>query len=146
MEISDDDRPNYGKKGRGKQRGKGGRNVKSTSERKSYQLSIRQRKGKSSYEEDESSTEDSASDSVEGFKSSGKTNIRLRKNSGRYSATTVVSGRSREVRTSSRSVRKVSYVESEESEEFDEGKKNKSQKVCLYFISRLADIFFWLLK
>ncbi|KAG6605931.1 Protein CHROMATIN REMODELING 5, partial [Cucurbita argyrosperma subsp. sororia] len=128
LEISDDERPNYGKKGRGKQRGKGGRNVKSTSERKSYQLSIRQRKGKSSYEEDESSTEDSASDSVEGFKSSGKTNIRLRKNSGRYSATTVVSGRSREVRTSSRSVRKVSYVESEESEEFDEGKKNKSQK------------------
>ncbi|XP_008449672.2 protein CHROMATIN REMODELING 5 isoform X1 [Cucumis melo] len=128
LEISDDEGPNYGKKGRGKPRGKGGRNVKSTSERKVYQSSIRQRKGKFSYEEDESSMEDSASDSVEAFKSSVKTGTHLRKNSGRYSVTAGVSGRRSEVRTSSRSVRKVSYVESEESEEFDEGKKKKSQK------------------
>ncbi|XP_022985556.1 protein CHROMATIN REMODELING 5-like isoform X2 [Cucurbita maxima] len=128
LEISDDDRPNYGKKGRGKQWGQGGRNVRSTSERKLYQPSIRQRKGKSSYEEDESSMEDSASDSVEGFKSLGKTGTHPRKDSGRYSVTTGASGRRSEVRTSSRSVRKVSYVESEESEEFDEGKKKKSQK------------------
>lgn len=133
MEISDEDASNYGKKGRGKQRGKGGRTIKPTTERKSYQSSIRQRKGKSSYEEDESSTEDSASDSVEGLKSSGKTGTHLRKNSGRLSVATGVSGRRSEVRTSSRSVRKVSYVESEESEEFDEGKKKKSQKVCLHF-------------
>ncbi|CAK9314221.1 unnamed protein product [Citrullus colocynthis] len=128
LEISDDDALNYGKKGRGKQRGKGGRSVKSTGERKVYQSSIRQRKGKFSYEEDESSMEDSASDSVEGFKSSGKTGTHLRKNSGRCSVTSGVSGRRNEVRTSSRSVRKVSYVESEESEEFEEGKKKKSQK------------------
>lgn len=128
LEISDDDALNYGKKGRGKQRGKGGRSVKSTGERKVYQSSVRQRKGKFSYEEDESSMEDSAGDSVEGFKSSGKTGTHLRKNSGRCSVTSGVSGRRNEVRTSSRSVRKVSYVESEESEEFDEGKKKKSQK------------------
>lgn len=133
MEISDDDGPSYGKKGRGKQQGKGGHSVKSTSERKSYQSYNRQRKGKSSYDHDESSTEDSASDSAEGFKSSGKNFTHHRKHSGRYSVTTSVSGRRSEVRTSSRSVRKVSYVESEESEEFDEGKKKKSQKVCLHF-------------
>lgn len=91
--------------------------------------------------------EDSASDSVEAFKSSVKTGTHLRKNSGRYSVTAGVSGRRSEVRTSSRSVRKVSYVESEESEEFDEGKKKKSQKVCLHFsiILRLLMVYFCIL-
>lgn len=77
--------------------------------------------------------EDSAGDSVEGFKSSGKTGTHLRKNSGRCSVTSGVSGRRNEVRTSSRSVRKVSYVESEESEEFDEGKKKVPKGVPAFF-------------
>ncbi|PON97641.1 histone H3-K9 methyltransferase [Trema orientale] len=128
LDVSDEDDSYYAKKPKSKQRGKGGHIVKSTRERKSYQGSGRQRRGKSSFEDDESSAEDSESDSDEGFKSTRRKGAHLRKSSGRSTLSTNVAGRKSEVRTSGRSVRKVSYVESEESEDVDESKKKKSQK------------------
>ncbi|GMN43748.1 hypothetical protein TIFTF001_012945 [Ficus carica] len=88
----------------------------------------RPKRGKPSFEDDESSAEVSDSDSGEGFKSTRKKGANFRKNSGRSTLSTTFTGRNNEVRTSSRSVRKVSYVESEESEDIDESKKKKSQK------------------
>lgn len=124
----DDDESFYAKRPKGRQRGKVGQNIKPTRDRKVYAASGRQRRVKSSFEENESTTEDSDSDSDEDFKSTKKRSVHVRKNNGRSSASTGLSTRNSEVRTSSRSVRKVSYVESEESEEADEGKKKKSQK------------------
>ncbi|KAI4308165.1 hypothetical protein L6164_031267 [Bauhinia variegata] len=123
IEVSDEDDCYYAKKPKGRQRGKVGHSVKSSRERPS-----RQRRVKSSFEEDESTAEDSDSESNEDFKSMKKRGVQVRKNNGRSSAATSFSGRNNEVRTSTRTVRKVSYVESEESEEIDEGKKKKSQK------------------
>ncbi|CAJ1971278.1 unnamed protein product [Sphenostylis stenocarpa] len=125
--ISDDDESFYAKRPKGRQRAKIGQNIKSTRDRKVYAASGRHRRVKSSFEDNESTTEDSDSDSDEDFKSSKKRSVHVRKNNGRSSATGF-SMRNSEVRTSSRTVRKVSYVESEESEEVDEGKKKKSQK------------------
>lgn len=129
--VSDDDEPFYAKRPKGRQRGKIGQNIKSTRERKVYAASGRQRRVKSSFEDNESTTEDSDSDGDEDFKSTKKRSVHVRKNNGRSSAATGFSSRNSEVRTSSRTVRKVSYVESEESEEADEAKKKKSQKVQL---------------
>ncbi|KAL5565845.1 hypothetical protein UlMin_029009 [Ulmus minor] len=126
LDVSDEDDSYNAKKPKGKQRGKSGRSVKSTRERKSFHGSTRQRRGKASFEDDESS-EDSESDSDEGFKSMRKKGAHTRKNIGRSALSTYVSGRNNDVRTSSRSVRKVSYVESDGSEDIDESKK-KSQK------------------
>ncbi|KAG5064610.1 hypothetical protein JHK85_005793 [Glycine max] len=126
--VSDDDEPFYAKRPKGRQRGKIGQNIKSTRERKVYAASGRQRRVKSSFEDNESTTEDSDSDGDEDFKSTKKRSVHVRKNNGRSSAATGFSSRNSEVRTSSRTVRKVSYVESEESEEADEAKKKKSQK------------------
>ncbi|KAG4402811.1 hypothetical protein GLYMA_02G281000v4 [Glycine max] len=127
--VSDDDEPFYAKRPKGRQRGKIGQNIKSTRERKVYAASGRQRRVKSSFEDNESTTEDSDSDGDEDFKSTKKRSVHVRKNNGRSSAATGFSSRNSEVRTSSRTVRKVSYVESEESEEADEAKKKKSQKL-----------------
>jgi len=127
--VSDDDETFYAKRPKGRQRGKIGQNMKSTRDRKVYAASGRQRRVKSSFEDNESTTEDSDNDSDEDFKSSKKRSVHVRKNNGRSSSAIGFSMRSNEVRTSSRTVRKVSYVESEESEEVDEGKKKKSQKV-----------------
>jgi chromodomain-helicase-DNA-binding protein 1 len=129
LEVSDEDDSYYAKKSKGRQQGKVGRNVRSTMEHKSYRASSRQRRMKSSFEEDESSAEDSGNDSDEDFKSMTRRGVNLRKNGGRSTVSTNTSGRNSEVRTSTRSVRKVSYVESDESEEVDEGKKKKLQKV-----------------
>ncbi|XP_030959800.1 protein CHROMATIN REMODELING 5 isoform X2 [Quercus lobata] len=128
IEGSDEDDSYYAKKPKGRQQGKVGRNIRSTRDHKSYRASSRQRRMKSSFEEEESSAEDSDNDSDEAFKSMTRRGVNLRKNGGRSTVSTNKSGRNSEVRTSSRSVRKVSYVESEESEEVDEGKKKKGQK------------------
>lgn len=130
LDPSDEDDSYYEKKPKVSQRGKGGHSVKSTKERKFYHGTGRPRRGKSSFEDDESSAEDSESDSEEGFKSTRRKGAQVRKSNGRCGSSTNVSRRNNEVRTSSRSVRKVSYVESEESEEVEETKK-KSQKVSL---------------
>lgn len=134
--MSDEDDPYYSNKAMGKQRAKGGRTNKSTKERKPYPVSNRQRRVKSSFEDDEFSAEDSESNSDDGFKSTRRRGAQLRKSNARSALSTNISGRNCETRTSSRSVRKVSYVESEESEEVDEGRKKRSQKVVyimLYF-------------
>lgn len=124
LDVSDEDNSYYGKKPKSRHRGKGGLIVKSTRERKSYHATSRQRRGKSSFDDEESSAEESESESDEDFKSTKRKGVHLRKSNGRKNVT----GRNGEVRTSTRSVRKVSYVESEGSDEVDEGKKKKSQK------------------
>ncbi|WRX32708.1 SNF2 [Theobroma cacao] len=124
VDVSDEDDSYYKKKPKGRQQVKVGRNVKPNKERKS---SNRQRRGRSSFEEDEYSAEDSDSESDGNFKSMARRGGNLRKNNARSNMLTSM-GRNNEVRTSSRSVRKVSYVESEESEEIDEGKKKKTLK------------------
>ncbi|XP_061347775.1 protein CHROMATIN REMODELING 5-like [Gastrolobium bilobum] len=130
VDVSDNEDSYFDKKAKGRQRVKVGRSVKFSGDRKSYTASSRQRRVKSSfeYEDDESATEDSDSESGEDFRSMKKKGVHVRKNNGRSAAPTSFSMRNSEVRTSSRTVRKVSYVESEESEEADEGKKKKSQK------------------
>ncbi|KHN38371.1 Chromodomain-helicase-DNA-binding protein 2 [Glycine soja] len=144
--VSDDDEPFYAKRPKGRQRGKIGQNIKSTRERKVYAASGRQRRVKSSFEDNESTTEDSDSDGDEDFKSTKKRSVHVRKNNGRSSAATGFSSRNSEVRTSSRTVRKVSYVESEESEEADEAKKKKSQKAVFTCIANdycCSILYFW---
>lgn len=130
LDISDEDDA-FQKKPRGRQRGKVGDGIKSARDLKSFASSNRRRRGIISYEDDESSAKDSENDSDEDFSSRTRRGANLRKKSGSQSTSTYISGRSREIRTSSRSIRKVSYVESEESEELDEAKKKKSQKVCV---------------
>ncbi|PHU01785.1 Protein CHROMATIN REMODELING 5 [Capsicum chinense] len=126
--ISDEDEEYY-RKPQGKQKNRGGHSVKSTREVRSLSTSGRRKRGRTSYEEEESSEHDTENESDEDFGNKPRrvANLRL-KNGGRSSAASV-SGRNNELRTSSRrSVRKVSYAESEESEEIDEGKQKKSQK------------------
>lgn len=139
--MFDDDDSYYAKKPKVSRRGKGGNNVKSTKERKFYHGTGRPRRGKSSFEDDESSAEDSESDSDDGFKSRRRKGAQVRKSNGRTSLLTNVTGRNNEVRTSTRSVRKVSYVESEESEEVEETKK-KSQKVQSTYMRLNSNICF----
>jgi len=145
MVVSDDDESFYAKRPKGRQQGKIGQNIKSTRDRKVYTASGRQRRVKSSFEDNESTTEDSDNDSDEDFKRSKKRSVHVRKNNGRSSSATGFSMRNSEVRTSSRTVRKVSYVESEESEEVDEGKKKKSQKVQPSLFTSEHDFYFLLL-
>ncbi|CAK8538681.1 unnamed protein product [Lathyrus sativus] len=127
LDVSDDDEPFYTKKPKGRQQGKVRKSIKSTKDRKSGVASGRQRRLKSSFEDNESTTEDSDSDSDEDFKSKRKRSFNVRKNNSRFSVTSFSTHNS-DVRTSRRAVRKISYVESDESEEADEGKKKKSQK------------------
>ncbi|PPS05497.1 hypothetical protein GOBAR_AA15131 [Gossypium barbadense] len=124
VDISDEEDSYYRKKPKGVQRVKVGLSVKPTKEHKSTN---RQRRGKSSFDEDECSAEDSDSESVHDFKSIARRGGNHRISSAR-SNTFISMGRNSEVRTSSRSVRKVSYVESEESEEIEEVKKKKTLK------------------
>lgn len=151
--ISDEDEEYY-RKPQGKQKNRGGHSVKSTRVVRSLATSARRKRGRTSYEEEESSEHDSENESDEDFGNKPRrvANLRL-KNSGRSSATSV-SGRNSEIRTSSRrSVRKVSYAESEESEEIDDSKQKKGQKVlsfpCIlrfsvYLLSELllVDVFY----
>ncbi|KAJ6984629.1 protein CHROMATIN REMODELING 5-like isoform X2 [Populus alba x Populus x berolinensis] len=122
----DDDDSYYTKKPKGRQQGKGGCNTKSAREHTSLRASGRQKRGKTSFEEDEYSAEDSDSD--KDFKNMTQRGDHLRKSNARSTMSTNIGGRNNEVRTSSRSVRKVSYVESDESEETGEGKKKNAQK------------------
>ncbi|XVF04811.1 hypothetical protein REPUB_Repub05bG0117700 [Reevesia pubescens] len=124
VEVSDEEDSYYKKKPNGGQRVKVGRNVKPTRDSKS---SNRQRRGRSSFEEDEYSAEDSNSESDEDFKNMRRRGGNYRRHNARSNIMTSM-GRNSEVRTSSRSIRKVSYAESEESEEIDEGKKKKMLK------------------
>ncbi|MCD7457593.1 hypothetical protein HAX54_035451, partial [Datura stramonium] len=126
--ISDEDEEYY-RKPQGKQKNRGGHSVKSNREVRSIATSARRKRGRTSYEEEESSEHDDENESDEDFGNKPRrvANLRL-KNGGRSSAASA-SGRNSELRTSSRrSVRKVSYAESEESEEIDESKQKKSQK------------------
>jgi chromodomain-helicase-DNA-binding protein 1 len=123
----DDDDSYYTKKPKGRQQGKGGCNTKSAREHTSLRASGRQKRGKTSFEEDEYSAEDSDSD--KDFKNMTQRGEHLRKSNARSTMSTNIGGRNNEVRTSSRSVRKVSYVESDESEEIGEGKKKNALKV-----------------
>ncbi|KAJ8560890.1 hypothetical protein K7X08_027080 [Anisodus acutangulus] len=126
--ISDEDEEYYRKR-QGKQKNRGGYSVKSTREVRSLATSARRKRGRTSYEEEESSEHDSENESDEDFRNKPRrvANLRL-KNGGRSTAASV-SDRNNELRTSSRrSARKVSYAESEESEEIDESKQKKSQK------------------
>lgn len=102
--------------------------MNSARERKSYQ-GIGRRRGKPSFEDEESSAEDSESDSDGDLKRTRRKGVHPRKTSSRSTLSTKASRGNNEVRSSSRSTRKVSYVESEESEDDDEAKKKKSQKV-----------------
>ncbi|XP_058199193.1 protein CHROMATIN REMODELING 5 isoform X4 [Rhododendron vialii] len=113
------------KKPRGRKQGRGAHSVKSAKESKSF-TSSRRKRGRMSFEEEDSSAKDSEVDSDEDFRSMTRRGAHSRKSVGGRSA--YASGKYNEVRTSTRSVRKVSYVESEESEELDESKKKKSQK------------------
>ncbi|XWS28344.1 hypothetical protein CRYUN_Cryun25bG0060400 [Craigia yunnanensis] len=124
VDVSDEDDSYYKRKHKDRQRVNVGRNVKPTRERKS---SNRQKRGRSSFEEDEYSAEDSDSESDGDFKSMARRGGNYRKNNARSNMLTSM-GRNSEVRTSSRFARKVSYVESEESEEINEGKKKKMLK------------------
>ncbi|GLT50732.1 hypothetical protein SLA2020_241980 [Shorea laevis] len=124
IDVSEEDDSYYAKRPKGKQQGKGGRNIKPARERKAPS---RPKRGKSSFEEDEYSAEDSDSENDEDFKSMTRRGANLRKSNARATHSMDI-GQNSEVRTSSRSVRKVSYVESEESEDIDEGKKKKLQK------------------
>lgn len=128
LDLSDDDESFYAKKPKGRQQGKVRKSIKSTRDRKSGVASGRQRRLKSSFEDNESTTEDSDSDSDGDFKSTRKKSFNVRKNNNRFSVTSFSTHNS-DVRTSRRAVRKISYVESDESEEADEGKKKKPQKV-----------------
>ncbi|KAA8544555.1 hypothetical protein F0562_022586 [Nyssa sinensis] len=127
LEISDEDDA-YNKKPRGRQRGSSGRSVKSSRELKSFTSYSRQKRGRTSFEEEGSSAKDSDNESDEDFRSMPRRGAYLRKNNANRCTSANISGKHSELRTSSRSVRKVSYVESEESEELDEGKKKRSQK------------------
>ncbi|KAK8637634.1 hypothetical protein V6N13_136108 [Hibiscus sabdariffa] len=124
LDVSDEDDSYYKKKPKGWQQINVGRNnVKPTREQKS---SCRQRRGRSSFEEEDYSAEDSDSESDGDFRGIPRSGNHHKINARSNVSTSM--GRNNEVRTSSRSVRKVSYVESDESEEIDEGKKKKTQK------------------
>lgn len=152
LDVSDDDDSFYAKKPKGRLRGKVGKSIQSTRDRKAYAPSSRQRRVKSSFEDNESTSEDPDSDSDDDFKNTKKRSIHVRKNNSRSSVTASFSARNSEVRTSSRAVRKVSYVESDGSEEADEGKKKKVLKVMpslytfgcgFYFLSVSVSVFWW---
>ncbi|CAN0922487.1 Protein CHROMATIN REMODELING 5 [Linum grandiflorum] len=126
LDDDDDDDFYYTKKPKGRPRVNGGRNTKPERERKPSNSQARQRRSKTSYEDNEFSAEDSENESDEEFKTMTRRGTNLRKSNAR--SLTHTSGRNNEVRSSGRSVRKVSYVESDESEEIDETKKKKSHK------------------
>ncbi|PIA48224.1 hypothetical protein AQUCO_01400659v1 [Aquilegia coerulea] len=130
LDMSDEDVDFIGKSRRSG-RGKVGRGLKASRERKSFSTHSRKRRSKASFEEENSSALESENDSEEDFQGRSKRGKHLRKNTGGRSTMSAKSmGQHDEVRTSSRSVRKVSYAESEESEEVDEG-KTKGQKFFL---------------
>lgn len=121
------------------QRQKRGRSASRSGRKPTPSTSFSKKKrGRTSFDVEYSSQNDSEDDFEDGFKS--RRSSHPRKDTGGRSATKG-SGRINEVRTSTRSVHKVSYVESE-SEEHDEDIKKKSHKVgiiynCLYIIMHI---------
>lgn len=126
LDISDDD---FYKKPSGMQRQKRGRSTsKSSKEPKPSTSFSRRKRGRASFDEDDSSPDDDLDDDLEeDFKSTRRKSSHPRKDTGARPVLPKASGRINEVRTSTRSVRKVSYVESE-SEENDEDIKKKGHK------------------
>lgn len=131
LDISDEDVAFSTKKSKGTQRGKGGRNVKAVRDHKSFHAPTRRKRGRSSYEEDDSSAKDSDDFSDEDFKNITRRSAPTRRSNDGRSISASVSRRNNELRTSSRSTQKVSYVESEESEDLDENKTKKCQKEAI---------------
>lgn len=127
LDISDDD---FYKKPSGIQRQKRVRNgSKSSRESKPSTSFSRRKRGRTSFDYSDTSPYESDDDIEDDFKSTRRRSSNLRKDTGGRSIPTKGSGRSNEVRTSTRSVRKVSYVESEDSEEHDVDIKKKGSKV-----------------
>lgn len=127
----DDDRYFTNNRRRGPR--KAGRSSKSTGECRSIPIQSRRKKVKTSFE-DESSEKNSEEDSLEESNLSTKRSSRFSLKNGDQAAVNAnLSSHGRELRTSSRVVRKVSYVESEESEDMDEDKSLKTQKVLELF-------------
>lgn len=121
LNISDDD---FYQKPSGMQRQKRGRSASRSGRKPTPSTSFSKKKrGRTSFDVEYSSQNDSDDDFEDGFKS--RRSSHPRKDTGR--SATKGSGRINEVRTSTRSVHKVSYVESE-SEEHDEDIKKKSHK------------------
>lgn len=129
LDISDEE-DDFSRKPKGRQHGRGGLTLKHARVLKSTTSSSQWKRGGILLEDDESSARDSENDSDEGFSGRTRRGANLRKKSVAHATSTYVSSRGREIRTSSRSVRKVSYAESEESEGHDESIKTKSLKVC----------------
>ncbi|WCJ28910.1 Chromodomain-helicase-DNA-binding protein 1 [Euphorbia peplus] len=127
VDVTDEDDSYYTKKPKSRQSSKGGRSLKSAGQRKPLHAPSRQKRGRTSYEEDEYSAEDFDSESDDDLKGLTRRGSHVRKTNARSSMSTTIMGRNNDVRSSSRSTRKVSYVESEESEDIDEAKK-KTQK------------------
>lgn len=123
LEVSEEDDVLY-KKPKGRQQSIGGRSLKSS--RGSKCFAGRQKRGRTSFDEEDSSAKDSQNESDEDFETISRRGVHARKSTGGRSTST--SSKSNEVRTSTRSVRKVSYAESEESEELDDIKRKRSQK------------------
>ncbi|KAK6925557.1 SNF2, N-terminal [Dillenia turbinata] len=128
LDISDENEAYHTKMTKGRQQGKGGRRVTLTKEHKLLAASGRHRRGRASFEEENSSAKETDCESDDDFKSMAPRSTSSRKNGTGRSSISMSSGQKSELRSSSRSVRKVSYVESEESEDIDEGKKKKVQK------------------
>lgn len=125
LEVSEEDDVLY-KKPKGRQQSSGGRSLKSSKGSKPF--GGRRKRGRVSFDEEDSSGKDSQNESEEDFGTISRRGLNSFKSTGGRSTST--SGRNNELRTtrSARSVRKVSYAESEESEELDEVKRKKSQK------------------
>nr|GEV55510.1 protein chromatin remodeling 5-like isoform X1 [Tanacetum cinerariifolium] len=122
LNISDDD---FYQKPSGMQRQKRGRSASRFGRKPTPSTSFSKKKrGRTSFDVEYSSQNDSDDDFEDGFKT--RRSSHSRKDTGGRSATKG-SGRINEVRTSTRSVHKVSYVESE-SDEHDEDIKKKSHK------------------
>uniref|UniRef100_A0A1D1Y7W7 Chromodomain-helicase-DNA-binding protein 1 n=2 Tax=Anthurium amnicola TaxID=1678845 RepID=A0A1D1Y7W7_9ARAE len=131
LDVSDEDDMDFNYNHRRAIRRKAGPSAKSIRENKTIFVQSRRKKLKS-YSEEESSEEDSEEDGCEESNPRTKRSSRFgKKSSGRLAANANLASHVRELRTSSRSVRKVSYVESEDSEEVDEDKSTKPQKVAL---------------
>ncbi|KAM7497109.1 hypothetical protein LguiA_021523 [Lonicera macranthoides] len=95
---------------------------------RSLDFQNRRKRGRTSFDEENSSAKDSENDSDEDFKKLTRRGGNLSRKNGGRSTNTKSSGRNNDVRTSTRSVRKVSYVESDDSEEIDDAKNKKNQK------------------
>ncbi|XP_076930320.1 protein CHROMATIN REMODELING 5-like [Bidens hawaiensis] len=124
ISVDDDDDDFYKKPKRKGVRG----NVRSGRVPNLSTASNRRKRGRTFFEEEYLSANDSEDDFEEHFKSTGGRSRHMHKKTSGRSVFAEDSGSYNEVRTSTRSVQKVSYAESEESEEQDDDIKRKRQK------------------